>query len=268
MPANLDLVRSIFEAWGRGEFGDTSWAHPEIEFERVDVGLPSGRWHGKDQMAGAVRDWLNPWERFEMVAKSYNELDPDRVLVFAHQGGRGKRSGLETGGDLACLFEVRSGRVSRLALYSSVERARAELGAADAREPAPDTPNVALVRSIYDAWAQGDFRPSAWADPDIEFGYIGGPEPAASRGIEPMNVLWREWLRDWEGFRAEPVEYRVIDEDRILVLVRNRGRGRLSGLEFEERSVGNYFELDGGRVRKLVVYLDGARALADLGFEA
>jgi hypothetical protein len=74
-------------------------------------------------------------------------------------------------------------------------------------------------------------------------------------------------LRDWVGFRAEPVEYRVIEEHRILVLVRNRGRGRRSGLEFEERSVGNYFELDGDRVTRLVVYLDGARALSDLGLE-
>ncbi len=122
-----------------------------------------------------------------------------------------------------------------------------------------------LVRSIYAGWERGDFSRSDWAHPDIEFSYVGGPEPAQASGIGSMDQAWREWLRDWEGFRAEPVEYRVIEEGRILVLVRNRGRGRLSRLEFDERSVGNYFELDGGRVKKLVVYLDGARALADLG---
>ncbi len=127
--------------------------------------------------------------------------------------------------------------------------------------------NLDVVRSIYDGWQCGDFSRSDWAHPEIEFVYVGGPEPAEGRGIAAMDELWREWLRDWDGFRAEPVEYRVIDTHRILVLVRNRGRGRLSGLDLEERSVGNYFELDDGRVTKLVVYLDGARALADLGLE-
>jgi hypothetical protein len=128
--------------------------------------------------------------------------------------------------------------------------------------------NLEVVRSIYAGWARGDFGSVHWAHPDIEFVYVGGPEPTEARGIEEMASVWREWLRDWEGFRAEPVEYRVIDERRILVLVRNAGRGRRSGLEFRERSVGNYFELDDGLVTKLIVYLDGARALADLGFEA
>jgi len=123
-----------------------------------------------------------------------------------------------------------------------------------------------VVRSIYDGWSHGDFRRSDWAHPDIEFGYVGGPEPTVAVGVEAMNAAWLEWLHDWVGFQAEPVEYRVIEPDRILVLVRNRGRGRRSGVEFEERSVGNYFELEAGLVRRLVIYLDGARALEDLGF--
>jgi hypothetical protein len=28
--ANLELVRSIYEAWGRGDFRGTEWADPEI----------------------------------------------------------------------------------------------------------------------------------------------------------------------------------------------------------------------------------------------
>jgi hypothetical protein len=82
-----------------------------------------------------------------------------------------------------------------------------------------------------------------------------------------MNAAWRDWLRGWVGFRVEAVEYRAIEPDRILVHVRNFTRGRLSDLELEQQSVCNYFELENGLVKKLVVYLDGARALADLGLD-
>jgi hypothetical protein len=127
--------------------------------------------------------------------------------------------------------------------------------------------SLEVVRSIYADWVQGDFGRSDWADPEIEFDVVGGPDSAEVRGIAAMNDAWRDWLRGWVGFRVEAVDYRVIDEDRILVHVRNFTRGRLSDLELEQQSVCNYFELERGLVTKLVVYLDGARALADLGLE-
>jgi hypothetical protein len=41
MSANLDLVRSIYAQWERGDGRHTAWAHPEIELESID-GLGSG----------------------------------------------------------------------------------------------------------------------------------------------------------------------------------------------------------------------------------
>jgi len=127
------------------------------------------------------------------------------------------------------------------------------------------SPNLDLVRSIYADWERGDFSRADWADPDIEFAYTGGPEPGRWTGLAGMATGWREWLRDWTDFRATPVEYQVIDRERILVMVHNSGRGKASGLELEQRSVGNLFELHGGKVTRLVVYLDIECAFADLG---
>jgi ketosteroid isomerase-like protein len=125
--------------------------------------------------------------------------------------------------------------------------------------------NIDLVRSIYADWERGDFSGSEWADPDIEFAYAGGPEPDTWTGPAGMAHGWREWLRDWVDFSAKPVTYMEVDDERILVLVRNVGRGKASGVEIEQRSVGNPFEISDGRVKRLVVYLDIERASADLG---
>ena len=45
MSANVDLVRSIFADWERGEYRSIGWAHPEIENEIVGGPSP-GTWRG------------------------------------------------------------------------------------------------------------------------------------------------------------------------------------------------------------------------------
>jgi ketosteroid isomerase-like protein len=125
--------------------------------------------------------------------------------------------------------------------------------------------NLDLVRSIYSDWGRGDFGSVYWAHPDIEFAFADGPEPGRWRGLKERSARYGEWLRGWKNFRAEPEEYVVADDRRILVFVRNSGRGHTSGLEFEQRSVANFFEFRDGKVVRLVLYWDRNRALADLG---
>jgi ketosteroid isomerase-like protein len=127
--------------------------------------------------------------------------------------------------------------------------------------------NLDLVRSIYAAWRRADFSAADWAHPDIEFAFADGPEPGRWTGLEAMSGRYGEWLRGWKDFRAEPEEYFVVDGKRILVFVLNSGRGRTSGLVLEQRSVANYFELQDGKVTRLVIYWDRDRALADLGLD-
>ena len=52
------------------------------------------------------------------------------------------------------------------------------------------------------------------------------------------------------------------------MFVRNSGLGRTSGVQMDERSVANLFEIHDGRVTRLVIYWQRDRALADLGLEA
>jgi ketosteroid isomerase-like protein len=130
--ANLDLVRSLYEAWERGEWGSVEWAHPEIEFAFADGPTP-GSWTGVAAMVNAWRDFLSAWEDVRVEVEEYRELDGERVLVLVQYRGRGKASGLELGQMLtktAGVFHVRGGKITRIVLYWDRERAFTDLGLA------------------------------------------------------------------------------------------------------------------------------------------
>jgi ketosteroid isomerase-like protein len=132
MSEDLDLVRSIYPVWERGDFSATEWAHPGIEFVIADGPAP-GRWTGLAGMAEGFRDLANAWEQYRVRADEYQELDDERVLVFVKQRGRGKTSGLELGrlqSTGAAVYHVRDGKVSRLVLYMDRDHALADLGLA------------------------------------------------------------------------------------------------------------------------------------------
>jgi ketosteroid isomerase-like protein len=122
-----------------------------------------------------------------------------------------------------------------------------------------------LVRSIYAGWELGDFRSVEWAHPQIEFEYADGPEPGRWTGVDAMSARYADWLRGWKDFRAAPERYFAPDDRRVLVFVHNTARGRASGLEVDLRSVANFFEVDRGKVVRLVLYWDRERALAEQG---
>jgi ketosteroid isomerase-like protein len=127
--------------------------------------------------------------------------------------------------------------------------------------------NLDLVRSIRATMERGDFSSTDWADPQIEWVFADGPSPGAWTGLGGMAEGLRDVLGAWEDFRAEAEEYREIDNERVLVLVRYLGRGKRSGLELGQmRTQGAaVYHVRGGKVTRLVFYFDRERALADLG---
>ena len=127
---NLDLVRSIYAAWERGDFGSAEWADPEIEFV-IPEGPDQGVFKGVPAMAQAWGAFLKAWDHYRVEGDEYREVDPERVLVFMHHGGLGNTSGLnvdrlKTEG--ANLFHVRDGKVRRLVIHWDRDHALADLG--------------------------------------------------------------------------------------------------------------------------------------------
>jgi ketosteroid isomerase-like protein len=129
--ANLDLVRSIYANWERGDFfSSADWAHPQIDYVRAD-GPEPGTWSGLAEMAEAARAYLDAFDHVHLVADEYRELEDDRVLVLHHVVGRGAASGLELGGmrtQAAHVFHLRENKVLKLVIYFDPDRALADLG--------------------------------------------------------------------------------------------------------------------------------------------
>ena len=133
MSENLDLVRSIYADWERGEFDSADWAHPEIEYVSAD-GPDPGAWTGMEEMAENFRGWLGLWDEFRLIADEYRPLGAESVIVLDHVTGRGKTSGLDLGqieGRGAWVFHIRDGKVMRMTRYLDRERAFADLGLAE-----------------------------------------------------------------------------------------------------------------------------------------
>jgi ketosteroid isomerase-like protein len=131
MSENLDLVRSIYADWERGDFSTADWADPEIEYVIAD-GLEPGTWSGRMEMAEGFRGFLGGLEGYRLQADEYRELDADHVIAMTGNTGHGKTSGLDLGSlpgrGGAAVFRVRDGRVAKLTFYWDRDRALTDLG--------------------------------------------------------------------------------------------------------------------------------------------
>ncbi len=129
-PGNLELVRSIFDAWERGDFSGIDWARPEIEFGFGD-GPDLQQWSG---IAGMSEGWfafLRSWESLRFEGVDFRELDSTHVLATTRFVGRTRGSELDLGQvqtRQTALFQIRDGMVARLILYWHAEQALADLG--------------------------------------------------------------------------------------------------------------------------------------------
>jgi ketosteroid isomerase-like protein len=130
MSANLDLVRSIYAAWGCGDFSSLDWAQSEVEYVIVD-GPEPGSCAGPAEMAEAMRNILNTWENARIEADEYSELDDERVFALSQLSGRGKTSGIGVGRmqrNGAAVLHVRDGKATKCVSYNDRARALADLG--------------------------------------------------------------------------------------------------------------------------------------------
>jgi ketosteroid isomerase-like protein len=92
------------------------------------------------------------------------------------------------------------------------------------------------VRTIYSAWAQGDFSVGwEWLADDARFiPFDDITDPESTRGSEAIRGFLDDMLDSFSELRIEPLEF-VEEGDRIRVRVMQRvvGRGSGASSEFE-----------------------------------
>jgi hypothetical protein len=127
---NLDLVRSIYADWERGDFSRTEWAHRDVQLVWADGPSPQ-IWSGLRGAEAGWREFLSTWQDYRVHPEDYLAPDDERVLVLVRFTARGKVSGLEVGESHATganVFQIRDRLVTRLVLYWDRDRALADLG--------------------------------------------------------------------------------------------------------------------------------------------
>jgi ketosteroid isomerase-like protein len=208
MSENVDLVRSIYADWERGDFTSGDWrAHPEIEVVIAD-GPEPGAWTGVAGARESLSTILDAWEDWRPEVEEYRALDDERVLVLTRRGARGKTSGAQVWSQGANLIHVRGGKGNP---------DRALLGArARARRPRPGT-REQIPRPVARFPIGGNPRASAARLlPQAVAAALVTPGPDACSGT-PERHSGVPRLLSWDEAEVERSSGR---RDRLLALPR------------------------------------------------
>jgi ketosteroid isomerase-like protein len=124
--------------------------------------------------------------------------------------------------------------------------------------------DVENLAGFYAAFNAGDLEPwLAFAHPQFVYRtreeFPGGGAHGLDAALDRIAAL-RELFAE---LRWEPQEFVETDE-RIVVVVRQSGRGRAGGVRVDER-VAHVWRLDAGRARELRVYTRREEALEAVG---
>src|SRR4051794_23445827 len=127
---NVQIVRSVYDDWARGDFSRGEVFDPEVEFDMVD--WPEGsRSRGLDEMRRVWLAALSAWDDFRAEATDFIDAREGTVVVLNHVSGRGKGSGAAVDADVASVWTLDGGKVVKLALYWDCDKALEAAGLRD-----------------------------------------------------------------------------------------------------------------------------------------
>jgi uncharacterized protein len=124
-PEDVELVRSAFEAWNRGDIGEfTEFAAEDIAWLEVS-GRPEGgssERFGRERLRRSLESLFDAWESYHLEVERIEEAG-DRVLAVVREVARGRSSGLEVDGRWGYLVTVEDGLIVRIEAYRDAGQA-------------------------------------------------------------------------------------------------------------------------------------------------
>jgi ketosteroid isomerase-like protein len=126
---NVELVRSVTEAWQRRE-QEATFEHvaPDVEWDATGIGelIPdlAGIYRGHDGIRTYWRRWLAAWRDLQFEIEDVRDGGDEVVLLVRNQRQWGRRSGIESRvPPYGAVFTVRGGQIARVRWFGEQEAA-------------------------------------------------------------------------------------------------------------------------------------------------
>jgi uncharacterized protein len=126
--------------------------------------------------------------------------------------------------------------------------------------------NVEIVRLAHERLNEGDINGLvALCDGDFELDMSARVmNPETYRGHEGIRRFYREVSEIWEEIRWEPLRFAAA-ADKVVVVMRDQGRGRGSGVEVARRGTAWVWTIRGQLAVSVHFYTDQTEALEAAG---
>ncbi len=131
------VVREFYERANRGDIeGLLELVDPEVEWHWPPRMVETGVFHGREDFRRRFMEWRQAWEEFRFEPEELIERG-DEVLSIVRYVGTGRGSGVPFDEEVAHVYQLRGGKVVRLRMFGTVEKARRRFLEAEAGREAP-----------------------------------------------------------------------------------------------------------------------------------
>lgn len=118
---NVDLVRTVFEAFGRADIAAVAGLlHPEIELkENFELSTSPGPHLGIEGLMAWYREGGQNWSAYETELIEAIPAGDNTVVAEGEVRATGRMSGVRTTHRFGYLFRVAEGRISRFEIFAT-----------------------------------------------------------------------------------------------------------------------------------------------------
>ncbi len=114
---NVNLVRSLYDGWRRGDMG-LDKLDPEVEMIESSTLPGAVSAAGIEAVERYIRSFAKYWDEISFEPQEYLDVG-DRVVVVARLVGRGKMSGVAVTRTWAYVWTLHGGQVLRMVGYAT-----------------------------------------------------------------------------------------------------------------------------------------------------